>query len=66
MYFFYIATMCPAGEVFSMCGQDGCQPTCDNPDTTGCIPQCTTPSCICETGLVRDMNMNCIPPADCR
>lgn len=62
--------------MYSLCGEDGCQNSCPTSDATsmssvqllkdGCIPMCTTPSCICKEGFVRDSNNMCILESMCR
>ncbi|KAG5679449.1 hypothetical protein PVAND_009014 [Polypedilum vanderplanki] len=54
-----------AHEIYSDCGANGCQNTCDNPLlSTYCKAMCI-PGCICENGYIRDSNNNCILPQDC-
>ncbi|XP_077288498.1 uncharacterized protein LOC143912913 [Arctopsyche grandis] len=51
--------------IASNCGND-CEATCDISDTTGCVPYCDEPSCICAPGFVRNVLTNeCIVPIDC-
>lgn len=57
---------CGTNEIYSGCGNDGCQRRCDRLDVTGCIPSCGTPACICEEGFVRDSIGTCIPISECR
>lgn len=57
---------CPANEVFSQCGNDGCRPTCANQNRVGCVPVCGAPACICAPGFVRNAANVCVPPAQCR
>lgn len=35
-----------------------------NPDSYACRPSCTA-GCICNEGLIRDENGNCIEPSEC-
>lgn len=57
---------CGPNEIYSGCGDDGCQPRCNRLDITGCIASCGTPACICEEGFVRNLDGVCIPVSDCR
>ncbi|XP_077288568.1 zonadhesin-like [Arctopsyche grandis] len=61
------ATTCPgANQVFSACGNDGCQATCTTPVAAGCVRNCVAGGgCICQAGFVKDANGNCIVPATC-
>lgn len=64
----YTATVCTrANEVFTTCGNDGCQGTCSSPTPAGCVPTCINGGgCVCQTGFVRNAAGNCIPPSTCR
>lgn len=59
-------TMCGPNEVYSGCGDDGCQRRCDRQEITGCTPTCGAPACICEYGYVRNIDGNCVPITSCR
>lgn len=52
-------------EVYSQCGDDDCQKTCN----TGLIrPDCNTncnPGCICMAGYLRNHRGHCVRPDDC-
>ncbi|XP_077288590.1 zonadhesin-like [Arctopsyche grandis] len=54
-----------SNEVFSMCGNDGCQRDCTRLDITGCIAICSNPGCICDTGFVRNSAGACVLPSTC-
>ena len=61
---------CSLNEVYSECGDNGCQPTCmdlvGEPATEPCIPYCVTHGCICAAGLIRDTDTGrCVPPSLC-
>lgn len=53
-------------EVFSQCGNDGCQRNCNRLDVTGCISVCSNPACICAAGFVRNSIGTCVLPSTCR
>ncbi|XP_077288640.1 mucin-6-like [Arctopsyche grandis] len=60
---------CPcrkSNEIYSACGDNGCQPTCSRIDVSSCVPICSTPKCICQPGYVRDALGKCIEPSLCR
>lgn len=64
---FSIATQtCGTNEVLSPCGNDGCRPTCARRDTTGCVPICSGPACVCATGFVRNSFGTCVTRDQCR
>lgn len=65
-YIFLATPVCPTNEVYSVCGNDNCRPTCIKPDTTGCVPTCSTGACICATGFVRNDAGVCVLPSQCR
>lgn len=52
--------------MFSACGDDGCQRTCERLDVTGCTRQCTVSGCICTPGFVRNNLGVCVSPFMCR
>ncbi|XP_077288665.1 zonadhesin-like [Arctopsyche grandis] len=57
---------CPGpNEMYSECGDDGCQPTCTRQDVSGCMSTCGTPACVCQSGYVRDASGVCIQPPLC-
>lgn len=58
-------TECCLGEVFSPCGSNGCQATCENPDLpTRCRGNCE-PGCVCMAGTIRNKDNKCVPIDDC-
>lgn len=57
---------CGNNEIYSGCGNDGCQQRCDRLDVTGCTPICGAPACICEEGFVRNAFGACVPVSECR
>lgn len=58
---------CPgAFEMFSPCGDDGCQKSCRRPDTTGCVSVCRLSGCICIQGYVRNDAGTCVLANTCR
>ncbi|XP_077288466.1 uncharacterized protein LOC143912888 [Arctopsyche grandis] len=52
-------------EVFSSCGNDGCQRSCTRTDVSNCIPACSTPGCVCDVGFVRNGAQTCVLPTTC-
>ncbi|KAI1696952.1 trypsin inhibitor like cysteine rich domain-containing protein [Ditylenchus destructor] len=52
------ALLCPENEVISHCG-GACEPSCERPDTTGCIGCARFDACVCKPGLVRLDNKEC-------
>lgn len=57
---------CGLNEIYSGCGDDGCQRSCDRLDISGCTSTCGTAACICLDGYVKDSAGNCVPVSDCR
>lgn len=57
---------CGTNEIYSGCGDDGCQRRCDRLDVSGCATVCGVPACICLDGFVRNINGICVPVCDCR
>lgn len=57
---------CGANEMFSQCGDDGCQRTCSRRDTTGCVPVCRASGCICLPGYGRNTAGVCELISACR
>ncbi|XP_077291693.1 zonadhesin-like [Arctopsyche grandis] len=58
-------TQCPPDEVFSECGNNGCQNTCANPDIAAkCKAPCRS-GCICTYGYLRNTKGECVPAAKC-
>lgn len=56
---------CCEGEVYSECGANGCQATCDDPDLpTRCRGNCI-PGCICEPGSVKNSKGFCVKIDKC-
>lgn len=53
-------------QVYSGCGDNGCQRRCDRLDVAGCVPICSSPSCICVDGFVRNSIGECVPVSSCR
>lgn len=51
---------CTGNEVYSECGANGCQNTCDNPNLEQVCRGICIPGCVCEEGFVRDANGICI------
>lgn len=59
--------MCPnANEIFSTCGNDGCQRSCTRLDVTGCVPICSRSGCICAAGYVKNAMGLCVQANNCR
>lgn len=56
---------CGANEMFSHCGNNGCQRSCARLDVTNCIPICSVPGCVCAAGYVRNSNGVCVLPTSC-
>lgn len=58
--------LCSENEVYSECGNDGCQDTCENPilsqlcDSMGCQS-----GCICKEGYLRNTKGKCVLYEDC-
>lgn len=57
---------CGPNEVYSGCGDNGCQKRCNRLDVTGCIPTCRTAACICANGYVKNTAGVCVAVSDCR
>lgn len=53
-------------EVYSVCGNDGCQQTCNRLNIANCVPFCSNPSCVCASGYVKNDLNQCILPSMCR
>nr|WIM01413.1 zonadhesin-like protein 2B [Limnephilus flavicornis] len=57
--------VCKDREVFSKCGNNNCQNTCDSPDkSSNCQGDCE-PGCLCTEGNIKDNTGVCIPPSEC-
>lgn len=56
---------CPVNEVFSDCGNNGCQNTCANPDIAATCNNGCIPGCICQPGYFRNTKGKCVPPVEC-
>lgn len=54
-----------ANEVYSLCDNNNCQPTCNRLIISGCTSTCT-PGCICSPGYFRNALNICVPPGECR
>lgn len=52
-------------EVYSACGDDGCQLTCNRLNVSSCTRYCSSPGCICAVGYVRNSISQCVPPSEC-
>lgn len=64
---FSAITLCTgANEIFSQCGDDGCQRSCTRRETTGCNPVCRASGCICSANFVRNSAGQCVPLTECR
>ncbi|XP_077288557.1 zonadhesin-like [Arctopsyche grandis] len=61
-----IQTCTGPNEVFSRCGNNGCQRSCIRREIRNCIPVCSTPGCICAVGFVRNAVGICVLPFNCR
>lgn len=59
-------SMCRPNEIFSGCGDNGCQRRCNRLVITGCTPSCGAPACICKEGFVKNSDNDCIPVTSCR
>lgn len=67
IYFIQATVTCTrANEVYSGCGDDGCQRRCDRLDISNCVPKCGSPECICANGYVKNSNGNCVAVSSCR
>lgn len=53
-------------EIFSTCGNDGCQRSCSRLDVTGCRSVCVASGCVCMIGFVRNSFGVCVLPSSCR
>lgn len=53
-------------QIYSGCGDNGCQRSCDRLDTTNCIPRCGNPACICVNGFVKNSFGDCVTASSCR
>lgn len=53
-------------EIFSQCGDDGCQRTCTRLDVSNCNPVCSAPRCICVAPYVRNSLGVCVLIETCR
>ncbi|XP_077291695.1 zonadhesin-like [Arctopsyche grandis] len=56
---------CPTNEVYSECGNNGCQNTCANPDIAAVCRAICTPGCICKEGYLRNTKKVCVPAVEC-
>nr|UPQ64758.1 zonadhesin-like protein 2 [Plectrocnemia conspersa] len=59
------APACGENEVYSECGNNGCQNTCENPTLSWVCKGICTPGCICAEGYLKDKNGKCVLPCHC-
>lgn len=60
------STCTGTNEIYSTCGNDGCQRSCSRLIVNDCIPVCGTPACVCAPGFVRNSGRVCVLPFNCR
>lgn len=53
-------------EIYSGCGDDGCQRSCDRLNIVNCGPRCGPPACICAYGFVKNSIGDCVAVSSCR
>lgn len=64
---FLALTSCTGpNQIYSGCGDDNCQRTCNRLNVTSCSPVCSVPACICSPGYVKNSMGVCIAPTECR
>lgn len=56
---------CPPNEVYSECGNHGCQNTCANPNIAKVCRAACTPGCICIGNYLRNTKGVCVPYKNC-
>ncbi|XP_077291694.1 zonadhesin-like [Arctopsyche grandis] len=56
---------CPNNEIFSECGNHGCQNTCASPDIAARCRAACNPGCICKEGYLRNTKKVCVPALEC-
>lgn len=61
------STVCiKPNQIYSGCGDDGCQRRCDRLDISNCISKCGPPECICVQGFVKNSFGDCVAVSSCR
>lgn len=68
-FFKYVCTFftlaCGLNEVFSECGANGCQNTCQNPKLSMVCKGICTPGCVCAEGYLRNSKGACVLIKNC-
>ncbi|XP_077290901.1 zonadhesin-like [Arctopsyche grandis] len=59
------APKCGLNEVFSECGANGCQNTCQNPKLSMVCKAICTPGCVCAEGYIRNSKGACVLIKNC-
>lgn len=60
-----VTPCCPKNEVYSECGNNGCQNTCANPDIAAICKAACNPGCVCKNTYLRNTKNVCVSAAEC-